>query len=67
MFGYVFAASELGIRHEIWDLQVNALIECDVAMSAMRLSAMWLHMGVCTCRRLLTMPWVMVPSALLAG
>jgi len=22
MFGYVFAASELGIRHDIWDLQV---------------------------------------------
>lgn len=24
MFGYVFAASELGIRHEIWDLQVDS-------------------------------------------
>jgi hypothetical protein len=26
MFGYVFAASELGIRHEIWNLQVLACI-----------------------------------------
>jgi hypothetical protein len=24
MFGYVFAASELGIRHEIWNLQVDS-------------------------------------------
>jgi len=33
MFGYVFAASELGIRHEIWDLQVVPPVHKEVITS----------------------------------